>query len=171
MMRLKGGAACLFALALSVAACAEEPVEDAGLADEPLAEPAEEMDVSTPVDGDEVTVADIAGDPAEYAGRTVTVSADVEEVLGPMAFTLDEDAITEGGIDDDVLVITNQASNLEAIDDQWLDNTVRVTGTVGTWTIVEIEQEVGWDLDPELEAEVEEREAVLVATSIERTDQ
>ncbi|HEX2166858.1 MAG TPA: hypothetical protein VHG09_06420, partial [Longimicrobiales bacterium] len=117
---------------------------------------------------DEVTVADIAGDPAQYIGRTVTVEGDLEEVLGPMAFTLDEDAITEGGVDNDLLVIGAQTGTLTAIDDQWVDNRVRVTGTVGMHTAVEIEREVGWDLDAELEAEVEEREAVLIATSVER---
>ena len=115
-----------------------------------------------------VRVADIAGNPAQYAGQTVTVVADVEEVHGPMAFSLDEDAALAGGIDNDLLVISSKSGALSNIDDQWLKNKVRVTGTVGKMTVVEVEREVGWDLDRELEVEVEGARAVLIATSVER---
>lgn len=54
------------------------------------------------------------------------------------------------------------------IDDQWLKNKVRVTGTVGKMTVVDIEREVGWDLDRELEVEGEGAKAVLIAKSVER---
>jgi hypothetical protein len=49
-----------------------------------------------------VSVADIAGEPDKYMGQTVTVVADVEEVHSPRAFSLDEDAPLEGGIDNDL---------------------------------------------------------------------
>lgn len=118
--------------------------------------------------GGMITVADIAGNPTKYTGQTVTVQADVEEVLGPRAFTLDEDAATAGGVDNDLLVISRKAGSLSDIDDQWLNNRVRVTGTVGKWTLVELEREIGWDLGRELEVEVERAKAVLIATSLER---
>lgn len=116
----------------------------------------------------EPDVADIVGNPDRYFGQTVTVVADVEEVLTPQAFALDEDAPFEGGIDRDLLVLSPQSANLSDIDDQWLNNKVRVTGKVGKMAVVEVEREVGWDLNPELEAEVERAGAILIATSIER---
>jgi hypothetical protein len=37
-------------------------------------------------------------------------------------------------------------------------------------SIVEIERELGWDLKPELEVEVEKAKAVLIATSVQRVE-
>jgi hypothetical protein len=113
-------------------------------------------------------VADIAGEPDKYLGQTVTVVADVEEVHSPRAFSLDEDSPAAGGIDNDLIVLSPAAGSLSDIDDQWLDNKVRVTGKVGKLQIVEIERELGWDLDPELEVEVEKARAVIIASSVER---
>lgn len=123
---------------------------------------------AAPASDASIRVADIVGEPDRYLGQTVTVVADVEEVLSPMAFALDEDSPLAGGIDNDLLVFSPQASSLSEIDDQWLNNKVRVTGTVGKMSVVEIEREVGWDLDSELEVEVEKASAVLIAKSIER---
>jgi hypothetical protein len=116
------------------------------------------------------SLAAIAGNPDSYLGRTVTVVADVEEVHGPLAFSLDEDAPLAGGVDNDVLVLSPKAGSLRDIDDQWLNNKVRVTGKVAKLTVVEAERELGWDLNPELEVEVERSRAVLIATSVERTN-
>jgi hypothetical protein len=60
-----------------------------------------------------------------------------------------------------------QSASLAAIDDQWLDNKVRVTGTVRRLTIVELERELGRNLTTELEAEIKTR-PILVARSVER---
>lgn len=166
-MKAKNTSAWIVALTLALPACADAPVEDEPLLEE---DPIEAVEAVTPTAGDEVTVADVAGDPAQYIGRTVTVEGDLEEVLGPLAFTLDEDAITEAGIDNDLLVVGAQTANLAMIDDQWLNNRVRVTGTVQIRTVVELERELGWDLDPELEAEVEGREGIIIATSVERVN-
>jgi hypothetical protein len=117
-----------------------------------------------------VRVADIAGEPDRFMGQTVTVVADVEEVHSARAFSLDEDSPAAGGIDNDLLVLSPQAGSLSDIDDTWLNNKVRVTGKVGKMAIVEVERELGWDLDPELEVEVEKAKAVLIATSVQRVE-
>ena len=115
-------------------------------------------------------VADIAGNPDAYAGQTVTIVGELDEVLGPRAFTLDEDAFTRAGVDNDVLVLGADAAQFRGIDDQWRNNRVRVTGVVGRLAVVEIERELGWDLDPELEIEVERSGTVLLASSASRAD-
>jgi hypothetical protein len=117
-----------------------------------------------------VRVADIQEDPAKFVGQSVTVVADVEEVHSPRAFSLDEDSPAAGGIDNDLMVLSPQAGNLRDIDDQWLNNKVRVTGTVGLVNVVEIEREIGWDLSPELEMEVGKAKAVIIAKSVERVE-
>lgn len=114
------------------------------------------------------TVADIQEAPDKYMGQTVTVVADVEEVHSPRAFSLDEDSPAAGGVDNDLLVLSPQAGSLSDIDDQWLNNKVRVTGKVGKMQIVEIERELGWDLKPELEVEVEKARAVIIASAVQR---
>ena len=101
-------------------------------------------------------------------GKTVIVVADVQEVLGPRAFTLDEDDVLAGGIDNDMLVLSPQAGNLTPIENNWMKNKVRVTGTVRALAVAEIEREVGWDLDRKIEAEFKKVKAVLVASSVER---
>jgi hypothetical protein len=118
--------------------------------------------------GANVSVADITSNWTNYDGQTVTVVADVEEVLGPRAFTLDEDSPLRGGVDNDLLVVSPQAGSLADIDDQWLNNKVRVTGVVRRFAAVDVEREVGWDLDPRIEAEYEGKRPVLIATSVER---
>jgi hypothetical protein len=125
---------------------------------------------ATPVpgaNGTNVSVADIASNWTNYDGKTVTVIADVEEVLGPRAFTLDEDDSLRND-DDDLLVLSPKAGALADIDDQWLDNKVRVTGVVHRFVAADIEREVGWDLGPRLKAEYEGKKPVLIATSVER---
>ena len=120
--------------------------------------------------GDEVTVGTITGNLDTYVGKSVTVVADVQEVLGPRAFTLDEDDVLAGGIDNDMLVLSPQSGNLTSIENDWTKNKVRVTGTVRRVVVTEIEREVGWDLDPKIEAEFKDVKAVLVASSVERME-
>ncbi|MGE0158471.1 MAG: hypothetical protein AB7T31_03610 [Gemmatimonadales bacterium] len=169
MNRIFGLAGSAVALSFVLASC--EPAGETGDMDDmpeatpEASEPIEREDALT---ANEIGVEDIVSEPASFAGRTVTVTGDLEEVVGPRAFKLDEDAPLQGGIDNDLLVLGKQTAGLDEIDDQWLDNRVRVTGTVRTMTVVEIEREVGWDLDPEIEAELEGREAVLIADAVQR---
>lgn len=119
-------------------------------------------------DGATTTVAAIQDDTDAWVGKTVTVVADVEEVWGPRAFSLDEDSMTTGGIDNDIAVLSPKAGSLANIDDQWRNNKVKVTGVVHRFVVVEIEKELGWDLDPKIETEIEVRKPVIIATAIER---
>ena len=121
-----------------------------------------------PASGGDVTVGTITGNLDNYVGKTVTVVADVQEVLGPRAFTLDEDDVLAGGIDNDMLVLSPQSGSLTSIENDWTRNKVRVTGTVRRVVVAEIEREVGWDLEPKIEAEFKDVKAVLVASSVER---
>ena len=173
-MRSFGSVLCMTVFALGVGACSgagDEPAERNGAFDDAgrtvAAEEAGPIGSSGIAEG-LVSVADIAANPSEYAGQTVTVEADLEEVFGPRAFALDEDAFVRGGIDNDMLVLGTSTQGLEAIDDQWLNNKVRVTGTFVPTAVVEVEREVGWDLDPEIEVELERSGAVLIASSVQR---
>ena len=115
-------------------------------------------------------VADITGNPNAMIGKTVTVVADLEEVYGPRAFKLDEDSTLAGGVDNDLLVLGAKTGPFANIDDQWLNNKVRVTGVVQRMDVKNIEREIGWDLPPNLEAEFKDK-PVLIARSVERLNQ
>ena len=124
-------------------------------------------DLSEPREGN-LTVADVMGNLERYTGQTVTIVADVEEVFGPKAFKLDEDNALAGGIDNDLLVVGSESASLATFDDQWVDNKVKVTGVVRQIAVVDLEREIGWDLDPEIEIELEDAKAVIVANAVER---
>ncbi len=134
-------------------------------------EQAADRAVNADANDSDITVADIVGEPESYYGRQVTIEADVDEIMGPHAFSVDEDAPLAGGIDNDLLVLSKQAASLQGLDDKWVDNRVRVTGRVGRVDSVEIEREIDWDLNPEVEAEFEGERAVLIADSVERVSQ
>lgn len=130
-----------------------------------------DMDDTAGTAGEAMTsVADIKGEPGEFVGRTITVEAEVDRVVGPFAFYLDEEAPVRAGVDNDLLVLVKKAGDTgraaEAAQ-EWGDERVRVTGTVHEVSVVEVEREIGWDLDPEIEAELEKRDAVLVAESVQ----
>lgn len=117
-----------------------------------------------------VRIGEINDNLDRYLGDTVTVEADVEEVLSTFAFALDEDDALAGGIDNDLLVFSRQSSQLENIDDQWLRNRVRVTGTVQRMTVAELERELGRDLDAKTESKLEGSRPVLIAHSLSRVN-
>jgi hypothetical protein len=123
--------------------------------------------VTPPVTPALTRVADITGNPASFVGKTVTVEADVDEVLSPFAFVLDEDSPLAGGIDNDLVVAYPRSLSLADLDNKWLKNKVRVTGTVGTYTITELRKELNRDLTGKIEARVKGK-PVLIATSVER---
>lgn len=110
-----------------------------------------------------VDVAAVVDNPASFAGRTVTVRGEVEEIYSPRgAF-----ALTGGGIVAEnqlmVLVKGDKAPMLEE------DRQVRVTGRVRAYAVAEIEEyerELGWQLTPELRGELEKVKAVMIAESI-----
>jgi hypothetical protein len=111
------------------------------------------------------TISEIVQAPNDYVGQTVTVRSGVEEVISPVAFSLDEDAVFEGGIDDDLLVVS--ATQDAPLDFETLEgNPALVSGTVHQFDIAAFEQELGYDLDDSLFANWDGRPA-LIATDVQ----
>ena len=130
--------------------------------------PAARPSDAAPAANTALKVEDLVKNADRYMGQEVTVVGEVDEVLSPQAFALDEDSLLEGGIDNDLLVFYPKSAELAPLDDAWLNDGVRVTGTVGRMTVTEIEREIGWDLDPKIEIEVEKKGPVLIAKRVER---
>jgi len=82
-----------------------------------------------------ITASMLVGDPKKYYGQTVSVQSEVEDVLSPNAFTLDEDALFKGP---DVLVLVPRgiASQLRH------DEKVTVTGTVRPWVVADLDKDL-----------------------------
>ena len=107
-----------------------------------------------------------------YLGQTVTVSGEVSEIYGPNAMTIGEDLWGE-----DLLVVVPPSATVsgatptgDAVSgflDLNPEYVVQVTGTVGRYVLAEVERDYDLDLTADLETDIEEREAMIVAQSIE----
>ena len=104
-----------------------------------------------------VQLDDLEENPSKYAGKTVSVDGEVEKVLGPRLFTIDEP--NWGDLDGEILVFMPSAlAALFAEDDK-----VTISGTMRPFVKTELQREWGWlDPRPEIEAEFAVRQ-VLVA--------
>lgn len=106
---------------------------------------------------------EVAENPNQFMGQTVTLNGEVAEVLGPNVFRIQEDQLIGGS---DIIVITTGSQTPVMEDSQ-----VQVTGEVRQLVITEIERDynnLGWDntLRTEIEREYTDRPAI-VAQSIE----
>jgi hypothetical protein len=111
--------------------------------------------------GATATVEQVDEDPMRFYGKRVTLGGEVEKIYGARAFELQGENIWW---DEQILVVTRSPV---AIGKQMLtsDEDVLVSGTIRKLTVAEVERELGWDLEPEIEVEFAEK-PVLVADSI-----
>lgn len=105
---------------------------------------------------------EVADNPNQFMGQTVTLNGEVAEVLGPNVFRIQEDQLIGGS---DIIVITTDAQTPVMEDSQ-----VQVTGQVRQLVITEIDRDynVGWDdtTRTRIEREYTDRPAI-VAQSIQ----
>lgn len=113
--------------------------------------------------GTTVTVAQLVSNLDRYLGQTVTVQSDVDRVLGPHHFMLDENAVLAGGIDSDLWVISPSFTINDVITDGMV---AEVTGTVRRVVSGQVEDED--DLDLDLFGQDNEGRAILIAQTVRR---
>lgn len=142
----------IFGMAFFFAACEtqEEPVIEDPMEQEPMQE---EMP----------GISELEGDPLQYVGQTVTVTGDVDEVFSDSVFTV------SGGLFTGSIPVI-MAGGMPAQEIMQGDE-VQITGTVRNFVATEIESEYGFDLDPTIETEFEENEAVIIAETVTPTMQ
>lgn len=112
---------------------------------------------------------EITKNPSQYYGRTLAVTGEVEEVLSPTSFTLDEDKLF--GASDLLVIVANPRTGTTtntpvAVKD---DETVAVTGVLRPFVVADLEREydLTWDLELQRKLEAEYRtKPVLVVQSI-----
>jgi hypothetical protein len=107
-----------------------------------------------------VTLDEIEDNPQKFAGKRVSVDAEVEDIFGPRLFTIDEPnwADLEGEI------LVHMESPLAAMVRE--NDRVTITGTIKPFVRAEVERDWGWlDLDADTEVSFREK-PVLVASRI-----
>ena len=123
--------------------------------------------VGVAADKDEM-VGNIAKNPASYYGKTVTVKGEVERVLAPRVFLLDEDSLLARK---DLIVLLPKETAAGLV----LDDTIlTVTGTVRPSLWPDIDRDYDWFENawiPKLETVVEIKDRpVLIASSVRMSD-
>lgn len=109
-----------------------------------------------------ITVNAIVGSPQAYVGRTVTVTGEVENVLGARAFMMENRAL---GLDEQVLVLSpralEQVPGWPATEAQLTNSPARVRGVVRLFDLAAIEAELRADLDDSLVLQWAGRPAIV----------
>lgn len=119
--------------------------------------------------GTEMTISagKLAKNAKDYYGKTVTVKAEVEDVIDNRTFTLDEDAILTGA---DVLVLVPAGYTGSLAHDQ----VVTVTGKVRPYVTTELERDFDWFKDGKIvttKTDVDfKTRPVLIASSLMLAD-
>lgn len=110
-----------------------------------------------------ITAKQIIENPGAYVGKTVTVTGQVEEIFGPRAFNMDS-GLSVG----ELLVIGREPfPQVPDVENRAyvISDLATVTGTVRLFVAADIEREIGWDLDPQIEAKFNSK-PVLIAQSL-----
>jgi len=110
---------------------------------------------------------EITSNPKQYYGRTLAVTGEVEKILSPNTFTLDEDQLF--GASDLLVLVANPKTGNIANTAVKEDETVAVTGVLRPLVVADLEREYGFNWDEgfvkQLEAEYRQK-PVLVVQSV-----
>lgn len=104
--------------------------------------------------------------PSRFYGKTVHVSGEVEQVYSDRAFQLEG---TDWAFDDNITVLTKQPVSV-AGGPLVADDELIVTGTVRPFVVADIERDLGWDLQQDLEIRLS-KHPVLIAESIRKVNE
>jgi hypothetical protein len=120
-------------------------------------------EVHSDTSDDELTVAEVVEAADTYLGTSVTVQGSVDELIAASAFTLDENTLGAGGVDNDLLVLSAEVADAQ-LTDVALDDEVRVTGEVRRLTREAIVEMLGGDPGDGLTMFGDERLVIMAAT-------
>lgn len=165
--RTIGAMALMLLVAVFLASCGGDGEEAQQQVEGPPA-PTEEQ--KTPEQAAGVTLSEIAEEPDEFYGQTVTVQGAVARVLDPNVFVLvdqqrfqDEEFFDDPEVlaEEGVLVASGDVPNLTG------GQTVQVSGTVQPFDIAEFEDALVIDIEPDETFNLFQGRAAIVATSVE----
>lgn len=100
--------------------------------------------------------------PTKYDNQKISIKGEVKDQIDSQSFVLES-----GGIfDDEVVVLMSPQMKEAKAKTPKEDSAVTVTGTVRMVPIVEIRRELSWDLDPQMEAELQGAKVFVVADKV-----
>lgn len=144
-------------IALLGGACNEKKREQA--------QPAQAQPAAVPQPVPQIDVEQVTEDPMRFLGKRVMLGGEVGKVYNPRAFQLEGEGIWW---DDRMLVVTRAPISIGGAM-LTEDDEVTVSGTVSRLTVAEVERDLGWDLQQEIEVEFRDK-PVLVADTIRVSD-
>ena len=109
-------------------------------------------------------VGEVTRNPSAYYNKTIAVKGEVEDIVSPTAFRLDEDGL-DGVIDNKDLLVLNPKTGQTVKDDQ----AIVVTGVLRPFVVADIERDydLNWDLTVQRKLEAEySQKPVLIAQSV-----
>lgn len=119
--------------------------------------------VADAVGKQEPSPADVAEQPESYLGKKLTLVGEVHQVGNPRAFELESNRELFG---DDLLVLSRSPVRFGGTP-IGEDDEVVVVGRVRELRVAEMERELGWDLEVDVETEWKNK-AVLIAESVSK---
>lgn len=115
--------------------------------------------VADPAQGEKVDIDDVENHPERFAGRTISIDGEVDKLLGPRAFELEEpDGRDDGEI---VVLLANDLVALLRDEDK-----ITVTGTLKSFSKADLHREAIWLDLSDIPAEKLIDKPILVATRI-----
>lgn len=94
-----------------------------------------------------------------YNGKKITVTGEIQDRPDARSFVLE----SGGLLNDEIVVIDAKRKTAVKLDE---DSQVSVSGTVRAAPIVDLRRELSWDLDPQIETELEGAQAFIIAEQI-----
>lgn len=101
-----------------------------------------------------VTSDEVTDNTTNLLGRTVTIRGEVEEQIGTNTFSINDNNLFGGN---QILIVNASGQPFVAPNDMQ----IQATGEVRQFILADFEREYGWDLDPTLYAEYENRPAIV----------
>ena len=115
------------------------------------------------------TVEKVTEQPFAYENRAVTLFGEVDDVYGERAFQLQSEEDPFEIWEEELLVISRSPIRMpgRSLED---DDHVVVSGKVRNLVVADLERELGWDLDPELETEFANK-PIVIADGVSLVDE
>ncbi len=100
-------------------------------------------------------------DLSKYANKKIKVSGEVKDKIDSKSMVIES-----GGIFNDEIVVIAGPNLKGSIASYKEDADLKITGTLKAANLVDVRREYSWDLDPQVEAELQQTTAFLVADEI-----
>jgi hypothetical protein len=115
-----------------------------------------QLDASNPQAKENVTAEEVADQTNKLLGKTVTIRSQLVKTIGTNAFKISDKKFFNG---EEILVVNASGKPLPVLPNP--NTEIQVTGEVRKFKVADVEREFGFDLQPDLYREYEDRPAIV----------